>query len=134
MTLGSLRTFTAVVHCKYRFTEMTMAPRNVRKTGVEGVAVHCPSCSTVLGRGQMLRGKTGAQLNHYTCEICHHHAVSLIFRTQVGLSTVVLATDMSHADILRTEDADVVTADDVLGLHELLSQRNAALMLVAAPQ
>lgn len=134
MISDSLRTYAVVVHYEYLLTATYMAPRNIRKTGVEGVAVHCPSCSIVLGRGQMLRGKTGAQLTHYTCTDCHQHAVSLVFRTQVGLSTVVLATDLSHADILRTKDADVVTADDVLGLHELLSQRNAALMLVAAPQ
>lgn len=111
-----------------------MTQRNTRKTGVEGVAVHCPSCSSVLGRGTVLQGKTGAQLTHYACSACHQYSVSLVFRTQVGLSTVALATDLSYEDIVRTKDADFVTADDVLGLHELLSQRNAALMLVASPQ
>lgn len=103
------------------------------KTGLEAVAVHCPSCSLTLGKGKILQGKGGAQLSHYTCKECAHHCISLIFRTQLGLSSVVLVTDLSFEDVRKMKDNDVISSDEVLGLHQLLKNDHAALVLVADP-
>lgn len=102
-------------------------------TGLEAVAVHCPSCSTALGKGKVLQGKGGAQLTHYTCKACMHHCVSLVFRTQVGLSSVVLVTDLSFDDVRKMKNNESISSDEVLGLHQLLKNDHAALVLVADP-
>ncbi len=103
------------------------------KTGLETVAVHCPSCSMSLGKGKVLQGKGGAQLTHYTCKECAHYCISLVFRTQVGLSSVVLVTDLSYEDVGKMKDNESISSDEVLGLHQLLKNDHAALVLVADP-
>ena len=94
------------------------------------VIMHCPSCNEMLRRGKLVEGKDTACLTHFQCGSCLHFCLSLVFRTQVGISTVVLVTDLSFEDVVRMRNKDYVTSDEVINLHELLNRNDAALMLV----
>lgn len=106
-----------------------MSTTNNESHSIIRVEIGCPSCGTRLHNGKMLEGQDEAQLSHYQCEECLHYCLALVFQTQVGISSVVMITDLNFEDVVRLRGGDPITPDDVLDLHEMLQHKQSALLL-----
>jgi len=76
----------------------------------------------------MLEGRDEAQLSHFQCEECLHYCLALVFQSQLGVSQVVMVTDLNFEDVVRLRDSAPITPDDVLNLHQMLNHKNSALL------
>lgn len=95
------------------------------------VALNCPSCDSRLAVGRPLERADGARLSHYQCSTCLHYCLALIMRTQVGLSSIVMVTDLAYEDVMRLHNAQPITSDEVIALHQLMNRKDAKLFLAA---
>lgn len=68
----------------------------------------------------MLEERDEAHLVHIQCSSCGSSIVALIMNSAIGLTSMGLVTDLTGDDVLRFKDEAAVTADDVLGFHQVI--------------
>lgn len=107
--------------------------KHVHKKEKEFIAIplHCPTCGEMFRNGTVIEERANVCLLHEVCALCAHNCVGLVFKTQVGISSVVLVSDLSHADLVKMRYRVPITSDEVIHLHQFLCRTDAALMLVA---
>ncbi len=105
-----------------------MPPSFHEMRGTLRIEIGCPSCGAALHRGKLLDGRDDAHLTHYQCEECLHYSLVLLFQTSMGISSMVLITDLCFEDVIRLRNKKPIAADDVLGIHELLEKRPALVL------
>ncbi len=83
---------------------------------------YCPLCQAP-ARPQKIRileAKEDSQLIHVDCSSCHSSILALVINSNYGVASVGLATDLSEEEVIRFKEASLVTADDVIAIHDLL--------------
>lgn len=87
---------------------------------------YCPLCETSYNpmEARVLGEKEDGHLLHIRCKKCLNSILALVLVSNVGVSSVGLVTDLTYEDVVRFRESPVeVTVDDVIGVHELLSER-----------
>lgn len=84
----------------------------------------CPVCEI---RSKSMRANTLAsqgdtKLMHIQCHKCQNTFLALVSVNQVGASSVGLLTDLTHEDVLRFRAHQDVSVNDVIAIHERLSE------------
>lgn len=82
----------------------------------------CPLCEAHYHprEAQLVGEAQNSHLLHITCQKCQHAIIALILVSAGGVSSVGLVTDLSYEDTMKFREAPVVSADDVLEVHESL--------------
>lgn len=88
--------------------------------GMVDVELGCPVCGTKLLKGNMIDDQDDVYLSHHECKKCKHCSLALVFQSHVGISSVVSVTDLCFEDVMRMRSGRAVSADDVLGVHEMM--------------
>lgn len=89
---------------------------------------HCPLCEAKYEEQSVrLLGEQGAmRLFHMTCPACSHSVLAVILEHPHGVSTMGMVTDLEAQDALRFQDADPISADDCLDIHDFLADSSRA--------
>ncbi len=82
----------------------------------------CPSCQTNFQQTDIRVVDTyhNVHLLHVTCSSCTHAILSLFAVSQLGMSSVGMATDLSAADAERVLGSVPIHEDEVLAFHSFL--------------
>lgn len=85
---------------------------------------YCPLCNTQYNplTAKILEEREDAHLVHIECRHCNSSIVALILTGGIGISSVGLVTDLTSEDVLRFKNAEDISSDDVLILHQLLEE------------
>lgn len=59
---------------------------------------------------------------HIQCAKCGNSVLALLLSGAEGAGSVGVVTDLTGDDAMRLKESAAVTADDVIGLHQLLKQ------------
>ena len=84
----------------------------------------CPVCQTAFQTTDIRIVDTydNVHLLHLTCGTCAHALLSIFAVSQMGMSSVGMATDLSALDAERVLDTEPIHEDEVLSFHALLSK------------
>lgn len=85
---------------------------------------HCQLCHSLYKPAEvsLIEEEGPAQLLHVRCSHCASAMVLLLLISEHGMGSVGLITDLTQSDVLRfTALADTISANDVLGVHQLLN-------------
>lgn len=84
----------------------------------------CPLCHAPYkpAQARVLDETGGRHLLHIQCAKCGNSVLALLLSGSEGMGSVGVVTDLSSEDALRFKEAGAVTADDVIGLHQLFEQ------------
>src|SRR3990170_1688035 len=84
----------------------------------------CPICRAQYNpiKANVLEEHDEAHLIHIQCERCSSSVVAKVTTSNGGATSVGLVTDLTPDDVLRFKTAKPVSADDVLEVHELLTE------------
>ncbi len=85
---------------------------------------NCPLCNAKYKprEARILDEEMGKHLLHLECRECGNAVLALFRVNAEGLCSVGMVTDLTAEDALRFKDAPGISADDVIGLHELLKE------------
>lgn len=59
---------------------------------------------------------------HLQCQNCLGGVVALIVKGGIGISSVGLITDLTAEDVVKFKEADQITEDDCLAIHQVLEK------------
>lgn len=86
--------------------------------------IHCPVCNKEYRPAKMLllnqEGKRSTL--HLTCEACHTSSIVYVSMSPVGVVSMGVLTDLEQTEAKRLLQAEALSSDDVLGVHQLLKQ------------
>lgn len=84
----------------------------------------CPLCSEQYDteKVQVIQEHTGAHLLHLTCQRCSSAMLALVMVSSLGMGSVGVVTDLTSEDVIRLQDIEPVTSDDVLTFYEFLAE------------
>ncbi len=83
---------------------------------------HCPVCRKAYSPAKIrLVGERGpTRVFHCSCASCKHAVLAVVLETPGAVSSVGMVTDLELQDALRFKDAEAVSADEVLAMHQAL--------------
>lgn len=86
----------------------------------------CPVCQTNFEQTDIRVVEThhNVHLLHITCSSCTHAILSLFAISQLGMSSLGMATDLSASDAERVLAAAPIHEDEVLMFHRFLSGKH----------
>ena len=86
---------------------------------------YCPLCefATRPLQAKLLEAKDEAYLVHLQCSHCQSSIVATVMTQTYGLTSIGLVTDLTSDEVIHFKEASVVTADDVLNIHQLFQVR-----------
>lgn len=95
----------------------------------EGVKLisYCPLCESSYNphEAKVLGEKDDSHLLHIQCGRCLNAIIALVLISSVGVSSVGLVTDLSFDEVNRFKEAQPITTDDVIEVHDLLQNQSA---------
>ncbi len=95
----------------------------------EGVQLisYCPLCQSSYNPQQAhVLGETDdSHLLHIECGNCANAILALVLISTVGVSSVGMVTALGHSEVATFKDAEAITTDDVIDLHEALADEAA---------
>ena len=91
----------------------------------EGVKLisYCPICATSYNpqEARVLGEKDESHLLHIKCGNCANAIIALVLISSAGVSSVGLVTDLGFDEVNRFKENALITTDDVIDTHDLLS-------------
>lgn len=84
----------------------------------------CPLCSEHYDteKVEIIQEHIGAHLVHLTCQRCSSAMLALVMVSSLGMGTVGVVTDLTSEDVIRLQEIEPVTSDDVLTFYEFLAE------------
>lgn len=88
----------------------------------------CPLCNTEYRPDAVteVARAEASELLHFSCESCKGSLLALFVRSSIGMGSMATMTDLSAGDALRLSDGHILTDDDVLSFHQLLTEHSQA--------
>lgn len=88
----------------------------------------CPVCQTNFQQSdiRVIATCSSVHLLHVTCGSCTHAVLSLFTISQLGMSSVGMATDLSAADAERVLGSAPIHEDELLAFHAYLKGTHSA--------
>ena len=87
--------------------------------------IECPLCHASYNRSssRVVYEQAGRHLLHIQCGECGNAVLALFMTSPEGISSLGMVTDLTASDADRFKDAEGVSIDDVISLHELLCEK-----------
>lgn len=87
---------------------------------------NCPVCDAKLppSKAHIVQESGDVSLVHITCSKCKTHLLVGVVNTSMGLSSVVLITDLNYEDVCAFKDFPYLTADNVIEVHQMMKDKN----------
>lgn len=87
----------------------------------------CPHCKAQYERldTAVITQNRDAELLHVKCRSCQGSLVALLFSTGPLISSIGLVTDLSQEDVVRLQQAEPLSENDLLACHEWLHKPQA---------
>jgi hypothetical protein len=87
---------------------------------------HCPMCKALYAAEavKLVNEKAHVKLYHSTCHTCMHGLFYYVVQSEGGVSAVGLVTDAAGDDALRLANSKVVTADECISTHRIVSNQS----------
>lgn len=102
----------------------------------EGIKLisYCPLCESSYSpqAAQVLGEKDDSHLLHIQCGQCSNAIIALVLISSAGISSVGLVTDLRFDEVDRFKEAEVVTTDDVIEMHDILQSEEVLFSRLAA--
>jgi len=85
---------------------------------------HCPVCNVRFDplEARVVKEGKNAHLVYIKCRSCQAAILAVIIANNLGISSVGLITDLSSDEVLKFETAETISCDDVIEVHQFLSQ------------
>lgn len=64
------------------------------------------------------------KLIHVTCTSCRHAVAAYVIWSQLGISSVGMLTDLNADELRHSMQKAVISADDVLSVHDVLHTKH----------
>ncbi len=92
----------------------------------------CPVCGSLydFGRLEVLQEEDGASLMYIKCSVCQSAALSVIALGSFGIKVASVITDLEKNEVLRFQDDESITSEEVLELHESLQHQDNFLEII----
>ena len=86
----------------------------------------CPLCEANLNpvKARIIESNDDLNLVHIQCHKCQGYILALMLKTQTGLSSIGLVTDLSFNDVFRFKDRQHIEADEVIEAHQALKRKD----------
>ncbi|PIP27170.1 MAG: hypothetical protein COX30_03345 [Candidatus Moranbacteria bacterium CG23_combo_of_CG06-09_8_20_14_all_39_10] len=65
---------------------------------------------------------------HVTCPQCNSAAIVFLSNNQTGMVSVGIATDLDGAEVKKLFGSEVISADEIIDLHEFVSSEQGDIM------
>jgi len=107
--------------------EIKKKKQNELFVSVSRLISECPLCNASFFPEEVavISEDNRTQLLHATCNQCSSSVVILLLLGDTGIGSVGLITDLTREDVVRFKRGDLIDADDVLGLHQVLRNNRA---------
>ena len=85
----------------------------------------CPLCKTKFNFSQVkiVAEKKDSFLIHTDCRKCRCSILTSLVKSQMGISSIGLITDLTYKDVLKFKGAKPISADDTIGVFKKLYNR-----------
>ncbi|MBI4143183.1 hypothetical protein HY480_04895 [Candidatus Uhrbacteria bacterium] len=85
---------------------------------------YCPVCDTSYNpmEARVIDEYGERHLMHIRCKKCAHAILALVLTSGMGVSSMGILTDLAFDDVLKFREAQALTTDDVIALHNLLER------------
>lgn len=86
----------------------------------------CPVCHTprrVIKANVLEEGETN-RLIYLTCPACQSSIIMLISLGTFGIDSIGLLTDLLPLEVLKFKETNILGADDLLDLHQILNNNS----------
>ncbi len=90
------------------------------------IAAYCPLCDADLNpiKARIIEEKNDLYLVHIQCDKCKGFVLALVLRTENGLTSIGLITDLNFNDVYKFKNKDKISADEIIKLHKNFNKRN----------
>ena len=90
------------------------------------IAAYCPFCEADLNpvKAKIVDNSADMNLIHIQCNKCFGYIIALVLKTEQGLSSIGLITDLNYTDVYRFIDKPAISADEVINIHQNFNQKN----------
>ena len=97
---------------------------SLKQEALQKLLSACPHCQAKFEQldTAIITESKDAELVHVKCRSCQGSLVALLFSTGPLISSIGLVTDLSQEDVVRFQQANEVSEDDLLAYHEWLRQ------------
>ncbi|RJO59087.1 hypothetical protein C4546_03745 [Candidatus Parcubacteria bacterium] len=87
---------------------------------------HCPNCGNLFDfrKTQVLAEEANSTLLFLKCSNCGVAAVATMSMSPQGLLFRGLVTDLTAPDVMKFKDAEEITSDDVVTVHQALNSNS----------
>ncbi|OGY45121.1 MAG: hypothetical protein A3J62_00940 [Candidatus Buchananbacteria bacterium RIFCSPHIGHO2_02_FULL_38_8] len=84
----------------------------------------CPVCSNRYNpiEAKILAERDNAHLIYLQCLNCQTAILAVILANNLGLSSVGAITDLTSEDVLKFQESEAVSFDDVIEMHQILAR------------
>ena len=85
---------------------------------------HCPVCNFRYDplEARVLEEGDSAHLVYIRCRDCKSSILAVIVSSNMGISSIGLITDLNADDVMDFRTAKLISADDVIEVHQFLSK------------
>lgn len=85
----------------------------------------CPLCGLDYTENsyQTIDQNEESRLIHMTCPHCAHCVLAFVLQSRLGLSSIGIMTDLTAADVIRFQNREPISENEILSLHNLLENR-----------
>lgn len=101
----------------------------------EGLKIisRCPVCHYQYNpvEAKVLDENDGAHLIYVKCKRCQSAVLALVMTNNMGITSVGLITDLDSYEVMKFADLSAVNEDDVLAVHQVLSEDDGLARLVS---
>jgi len=87
---------------------------------------HCPMCKALypVESVKLVREQAHVRLYHSTCQSCKHGLFYYVIQSEGGMSAVGLITDACGSDALRLAESSVITAEECINTHRIITKQS----------
>lgn len=115
------------------FSLYSHAMDRLKQFALEKLLATCPHCAAEATQleSSVINQSEAAELVHVRCRSCQGSVVALLFSTGPIISSIGLITDLSREDAVRFQQADELSEDNLISLHEWLRQPTSTADMIA---
>lgn len=95
------------------------------------LVAYCPLCNQRYNplEAKVIDKEDNAYLIYVRCRKCQGSIVALVLSTGLGVSSTGLVTDLNSEDLIKFKEAQSITIDNVIDLHEALEGSSSSLAI-----
>jgi len=110
--------------------DMKKQQKNFLQEGMKLIS-KCPVCKTKKKtEAHVMEGSDSRYILHVTCHVCGHAVLTVMEKSEVGVSCIGIVTDLKKTEATKILDGKSIVVDDIIDLHIELSDKEFLKRLV----